>query len=181
MNLYLILLEYKRIKCYNYTSAGVTIFKVWLFFILCMFVNNLFFCEGAMLYRNIRSSLWQTLVAIANRGKPLFLVIIANYVVCAIAYGIIEGKGFIASMWWATVTGFTVGYGDQYPQTTAGRGVGEWLIVSSWILSLCAAALITATLVQNRDEFSHEEQEWMKASLVRIENALGIDDQAVEK
>ncbi len=112
------------------------------------------------------------LLSVANRGQLLFSVILADYLVCSTLYAFIEHKGPIEAMWWAIVTGFTVGYGDLYPHTTAGRGVGAFLIVSTWFLSLLAAAYITARAVNNADEFSHDEQEDIKASLQRIEAVL---------
>ena len=49
------------------------------------------------------------------------------------------------------------------------------LIVTTWFLSLLAAAFITARLVEDADEFSHAEQEEIKAALRRIEERRGRD------
>lgn len=115
----------------------------------------------------------RVLVQIANRGKWLFMLMIIDFVGCSAAYGYIEKKGPIESGWWAIVTGFTVGYGDQYPQTTPGRGVGAFLIVSMAVLWLIASAYITARVVIDTNEFSHDEQERLEASQVRQEIANG--------
>ena len=123
--------------------------------------------------RRMRGLVLRLVLSLANNGRVLIWVIVLDYVLCAAAYAVLEHKGPIASMWWAIVTGFTVGYGDQYPESTAGRGVGALLIVTTWFLSLLAGAFITARAVIDADEFSHEEQEQIKASLRRIEERLG--------
>ena len=82
--------------------------------------------------------------------------------------GIIGGRdeGPIRSLWWAVVTASTVGYGDAYPETTAGRGVAVLLIVAMVTLILpMITALFTAKLVVDRDAFTHEEQEEIKSTL----------------
>jgi len=106
--------------------------------------------------------------ALLDRGKFLLLVILSDYLVCGMLFNIVEHRGFIKSMWWAIVTGFTVGYGDVYPATTAGRGIGAFLIVSAWFLSIIASAFITATIIQNRDLWTHAEQEATKNALLRL-------------
>nr|WP_196792129.1 potassium channel family protein [Motilibacter deserti] len=120
-----------------------------------------------------RDLVLRLVLSLANNGRVLIWAILADYVVCAGAYALLEDKGPISAMWWAIVTGFTVGYGDLYPESTAGRGIGAFLIVTTWFLSLLAGAFITARAVIDADEFSHEEQEEIKASLRRIEERLG--------
>lgn len=96
-------------------------------------------------------------------GRPyrLLALVVGNWAVCSGAYSLIEGRGPIEGGWWGLVTGSTVGYGDQYPTTTAGRGVAAWLILSSVI----GIALITGQVAGwcNRDAWKHEEQEDLKA------------------
>ena len=119
-----------------------------------------------------RDALRTRAIGLCNRGKVVVALILADYVLCSTAYGLIENKGPISSGWWAIVTGFTVGYGDQYPESTAGRGVGALLIVTTWLLSLLAAALFTSRLVQDADQFSHEEQEEIKRQLADANRKL---------
>ncbi|WP_407939615.1 potassium channel family protein [Motilibacter aurantiacus] len=125
------------------------------------------------MFRRARELALRLVLKLANNGRVLFWALLLDYVACAAAYALLEDKGPISSLWWAIVTGFTVGYGDFYPETTAGRGIGAFLIVTTWFLSLLAGAFITARAVIDADEFSHEEQEEIKASLRRIEERLG--------
>jgi hypothetical protein len=110
----------------------------------------------------------------ANKGKGLLLIILGNYVFSALLYMFAEHKNPITSFWWAIVTGFTVGYGDQYPATTLGQVIGAYLIVSSWLLSLIAGAYLTVRIIINTDEWTHDEQERHEHALLLIGKQLGI-------
>lgn len=103
------------------------------------------------------------------------------------SYAVIEHHGPIEGLWWALVTMSTVGYGDQYPATTTGRGIGAYLMVSSFLLVLCAGAQITARLVRNDNLLTDAEQREMQAA-TRYEIAMlealclqrGVSTSAVE-
>jgi len=110
---------------------------------------------------------------VANTPKWLAITMLSVFFGCSAAYGIIEHKGPVESMWWAVVTGATVGYGDQYPATTAGRFVGAVLIVSFFWLAIFAGAQITANLVADPHIFTDEEQKEMQGRLKTIETMLG--------
>lgn len=96
-----------------------------------------------------------------NRPYRLLALVVGNWVICSGLYALIEHRGPVEGGWWGLVTGSTVGYGDQYPTSTAGRGVAAWLIVTSVI----GIALLTGQVAGwcNRDAFKHEEQETLKA------------------
>ena len=108
---------------------------------------------------------------LVNTPRRLALAVVVDWAVCSWTYSLLEGKGPIEGLWWGIVTGSTVGYGDFYPDSTAGRGVGAFLIVSMWVLALVAGAHLAAALVRTRDDFTHEEQEVAEA-LARENNAL---------
>lgn len=96
-------------------------------------------------------------------AKPfrLLRLVVGNWAVCSGLYSLIEHRGPIEGGWWGLVTGSTVGYGDQYPTTTLGRGVAAWLIVSSVV----GIALLTGQVAGwcNRDAWKDDEQEKVKA------------------
>ena len=117
------------------------------------------------------------MVVVANR--PAYLACSALAIVCVggAGYAITEGEGPITSLWWAVVTASTVGYGDFYPETTFGRAVATVLIVLmvTMIIPMITASF-TSKLVVDRDAFTHEEQEDIKATLVAIADSLGLTD-----
>lgn len=108
----------------------------------------------------------------ANNLWAVAAVAIANIMIAGVAYSLLEGKTVLQGQWWALVTGFTVGYGDQYPSTPAGQALGAWLIVSFFLLALLLGAHITTRLIIDRDEFTHEEQEEIKLLLKELRARL---------
>jgi hypothetical protein len=109
---------------------------------------------------------------IANTPKHLVIAMISVFFGCSAAYALIESKGPIESVWWAIVTASTVGYGDQYPETSAGRFVGAILIISFVVFVVLSGSQLTANLVADPHLFSDDEQKEMQARLVRIEEKL---------
>lgn len=97
---------------------------------------------------------------VLNSPGKLALVMLGVLFGCSWAYSLIENHGPIEGPWWGVVTGWTVGYGDQYPETTGGRGIAVILILGMWFLTLFANAHITARAVEDNTPaaFTHEEQ-----------------------
>lgn len=90
-------------------------------------------------------------------------------------YGMAENATYVDSLWWATVTASTVGYGDFYPVTLVGRLTG--VVLSYSVILLLAPILINhilSSLVKDQHQFHHEEQE-------EIINRLRDIDQALER
>ena len=98
-------------------------------------------------------------VVLAN--SPLHLSVGAATIVtvAGLGYALAEGEGVITSLWWAVITASTVGYGDAYPETTAGRAVATFLIISmvTMILPMITASF-TSKLIVDRDAFTHESK-----------------------
>ena len=85
-------------------------------------------------------------------------------------------------LWWAITTVTTVGYGDKYPITAAGRGIA----VALMILGIAAFGLITANLAalfleQQEDETQvrlraiEEELRQIKAAVTRTNDDANLD------
>jgi len=109
---------------------------------------------------------------LVNAPYPLVTAILAIWVGCSMAYAVLEHKGPIESLWWGVVTGSTVGYGDFYPSTTAGRGVAVVLIVSMLVLVPIAIGHVIANLVLDRNQFSHTEQVALAEAIASVHDRV---------
>jgi hypothetical protein len=109
---------------------------------------------------------------LVNAPRLLVAVILAIWVACSMAYAVLEDKGPIESLWWGVVTGSTVGYGDFYPSSTAGRGVAVVLIVSMLILVPIAIGHVIASLVLDRNQFTHTEQVALAEAIASVHDRV---------
>ena len=118
-----------------------------------------------------------------SRATDTFREIIVYYVVIIVAsallFGYFEGKPLFDSFWWACVTGLTIGYGDVYPVTVGGKIVALMLmhIVPLVIIPLIVARLLSG-VIEDANQFSHDEQEAMKNDIRDIKRALGVTGDA---
>lgn len=119
----------------------------------------------------------QRLVA---RATDSFSEIILYYLIILALSGFLfsyfEDKPLFESMWWACVTGLTIGYGDLYPITVGGKIVAIALmhLVPLFIVPLIVARILM-TVIENKDQFAHDEQEELKSDIKEIKKALGLD------
>ena len=85
------------------------------------------------------------------RATDSFAEIIAYYVAIIAASGLLfslfEDKPLFESLWWACVTGLTIGYGDLYPVTVGGKLVALFLM---HIVPLIIIPLIVARILMRR-------------------------------
>ena len=80
--------------------------------------------------------------------------------------------GFADAVWWAVVTVTTVGYGDKYPLTAAGRGVATVLMFVGIGLIGILTATIASYFVDERASETHAEIVTVRAQLDRLETLL---------
>jgi voltage-gated potassium channel len=116
----------------------------------------------------------KALIFVANRLWLILLLYLLSLLIGAAAFAALEGQSLGDSLWWAAVTALTIGYGDLAPVSVPGRLVGV-LLGHFWIFAVIPmiVANIVVNLVEDKNLFSDEEQEEMKASLGKIEHLLG--------
>lgn len=117
-----------------------------------------------------------------NRGRYVFIAIIITHIVGGLLFTLVENmyldegkkKSFGDGQWWATVTGFTVGYGDLYPVSEPGRVIGQCYIILMAMLWLFAGAHVIAAIIEDKNLFTHEEQERNEAFYLELGQKMGF-------
>jgi voltage-gated potassium channel len=113
--------------------------------------------------------IYRALVWLANSPRTLMFAYLGLIVVSATLYSVTERKSVGDSLWWAVVTASTVGYGDTYPTTWAGRVLAGILISTMVLLVIpLITAHFASKLIVDADAFRHEEQEEIKQNLRAI-------------
>lgn len=99
-----------------------------------------------------------------------FLVALAGAVISVVDSRDIPNIG--TGMWWAIVTVTTVGYGDVYPKTVAGRLVGSLLMLVGIGFISVLTATIASTFVAADEETSEARLDELVKAVRRIEARL---------
>lgn len=73
------------------------------------------------------------------------------------------------ALWWAVSTVATVGYGDHYPVTTAGRAIGIALMIAGvGIFGVVAASAATWFISADQDEDRHQQADTITALTAEV-------------
>jgi hypothetical protein len=109
----------------------------------------------------------RTILKIANNWRAVLALYLGSILTGAVIFSLVEtGRSLWDGIWWAFITGLTIGYGDVYPVTAVGRITG---IVLAHVVILIIAPMIiahmTLKLIVDSDEFTDEEQKTMQADL----------------
>ena len=96
--------------------------------------------------------------ALAASGRKILIflsvVMMAVLILGTVMY-VVEGpaNGFTSipmSMYWATVTMTTVGYGDMVPQTALGRFIASFMMLLGWGVLAVPTGIVTAEMTSQR-------------------------------
>lgn len=114
-----------------------------------------------------RGWLLRLFLRIANNWKSVVALYFGLTLTAATLFDIVEEKhSFGDGVWWAFITNLTIGYGDIYPYTIAGRVLGILLAHAIILLVIpMIIALITLRFLVDNDQFTHAEQEELKTQL----------------
>ncbi len=85
----------------------------------------------------------------------------------------LEGWTFFDGFWWSGVASLTIGYGDIFPKTLAGKVLAD-MFQMTWVL-YCAPVIVghmVKLLFKNMNELTHLEQEWLFMTVTRCYSLL---------
>lgn len=113
---------------------------------------------------------------ITNNIKYILLTYLISILLASTLFSVIENHSIIDSLYWASITSLTIGYGDLSPNTNLGK-ILSIVFGHFWIFFIIPSVIshILANLIKNRNEFTHEEQEEIKSTLSKIEICLKND------
>jgi len=111
----------------------------------------------------------------ANSVGHLFLAWAGLLMASAVVYSILEGSSLLDGLYWSIVTATTLGYGDFSPHSVGGKMLTAVLIsVTVFFLIPTITANLASKLIVNRDAFTHEEQEEIKAGIKMLLDNAGL-------
>ncbi|WP_186510965.1 potassium channel family protein [Caenimonas sedimenti] len=118
----------------------------------------------------------KALVYVANRMHMILLIYAASLLCAAALFAGFEAKSYWDGLWWAVVTALTIGYGDLAPATVPGRLTGI-VFGHLWIFGVIPMIIgnIISSMLEDRNKFTHAEQEWTERTLRRIADKVGVE------
>lgn len=111
---------------------------------------------------------------IANDLRIICALYLTSLLVAAQLYHVLEAKSFLDGLWWACVTAPTVGYGDLSAATLSGRIMAAFFM-HFWTFFILPMLIgnVVMRLLQDKEKFTHEEQEWQERTLKAIAAQVG--------
>lgn len=106
---------------------------------------------------------------LTNSFKYILISYAISLLLASLLFSYIENHSFIDSFYWACVTSLTVGYGDLSPTTSIGKIIAI-IFGHFWIFLIIPSiiSLIIGNIIQDKNEFTHLEQEEIKAMLKEL-------------
>lgn len=104
-------------------------------------------------------------------SKPIYLFIsyIVSLFISTLVFCLVENQTVLNSLYWSVITSLTIGYGDFSPSTTIGK-LFTIFMTHFWIFFIIPSVIshILANLIEDRNAFTHEEQEEIKQTLKHL-------------
>lgn len=114
--------------------------------------------------------------AIVNNFALVMTIYVISLFSMAYLFSVYENHSYLDGLYWSACTSLTIGYGDLSPHTDLIK-VLTILLAHFWAFIVIPAVIIKffMTFIEDRDAFTHEEQEDIKCQLERIENLIRKD------
>jgi voltage-gated potassium channel len=112
---------------------------------------------------------------VANSPGWLLVCFVFTLTLASVVYAVTESANVLDSLYWSIVTATTLGYGDFSPHTGAGKVLTSGLICLMVFLFIpTITANLASKLIVNRDAFTHEEQEQIKAGIDDLQRTVAV-------
>lgn len=107
--------------------------------------------------------------AIVNNFALVMTIYVISLFSMAYLFSVYENHSYSDGFYWATCTSLTIGYGDFSPHTDMMK-VLTILLAHFWAFIIIPAVIIKffMTFIEDRDAFTHEEQEDIKDQLATL-------------
>ena len=104
--------------------------------------------------RELRRAFLAALIVGLKVTWPILSLLLSSIAALGIVIGLLEGWSTTEGLYFAFVTGLTIGYGDLVPATLAGRVLAIFIGISGVLLTALLAAVAVKALaatMENRD------------------------------
>ncbi len=106
---------------------------------------------------------------ISSNPIYLFTSYVVSLFISTVVFSVLENQTVLNSLYWSVITSLTIGYGDFSPSTPIGK-LFTIFMAHFWIFFIIPSVIshILANLIEDRNAFTHEEQEEIKQTLKHL-------------
>ncbi len=126
-------------------------------------------------------------VGLKRKGVTLVFAYLALLLISSVCITLVEPPGsslthFDQALWWSIVTSTTVGYGDLFPLSNAGRIVAVLMPITMGIgLGAAFITHIASSLIERRDKKMHGEKEYTNSDHILLVGITDETEQLIEQ